>query len=164
MTKKQLEDLVDKGLSTRQISDELKSSQTNVRYWLNKHGLKTKKRGEPCYKCKYCGESKASEFFMKTGDNRISFSRCKKCHNSRSVQRFRNNKIKAVKYLGGKCLKCGYDKCAGSLHFHHRDPDKKDPNWIRLKNWNFEKIKKELDKCDLLCANCHGEAHWMVSE
>ena len=71
-----------------------------------------------------------------------------------------------VQYKGGKCQKCGYDKCEGALQFHHRDPKQKDftLSQINLNDTNFsmEKIKQEIDKCDLLCANCHFEEHYII--
>jgi formate-dependent nitrite reductase cytochrome c552 subunit len=45
------------------------------------------------------------------------------------------------------------------LEFHHRDPTQKDFSLGHAKMTNFEKVKSELDKCDLLCANCHREEH-----
>lgn len=70
----------------------------------------------------------------------------------------RRQKQKAVDYLGGYCKNCGYSKCLDALEFHHRDPDKKEFRFSQYPN-NWEKAKKELDKCDLLCANCHREVH-----
>lgn len=71
-----------------------------------------------------------------------------------------------VEYKGGKCQECGYDKCEGALQFHHRDPNEKDfqISHINLNNTDFsiENIKKEIDKCDLLCANCHAEKHYKI--
>ena len=51
--------------------------------------------------------------------------------------------------------------CPGSsiMHFHHRDPTEKDVDWSKLKLRNWEKIEKELDKCDLYCSRCHTELH-----
>ncbi len=73
------------------------------------------------------------------------------------VVRWRQNtKRKLVEYKGGKCIKCGYDKCIAALVFHHRDPSKKDFQ-ISGRTMAFEKMKKEADKCDLVCANCHAE-------
>ena len=68
-------------------------------------------------------------------------------------------KLKAVQYLGGSCSKCGYNKCLGSLQFHHTDPSKKDFS-ISGKSISWDKIKTELDKCILVCSNCHGELHY----
>jgi predicted nucleic acid-binding Zn ribbon protein len=74
----------------------------------------------------------------------------------------RKRKIKAVQFYGGKCIGCGYNKCPGVLAFDHRDPATKEvaPSYAIMK-WSWERAKKELDKCDLLCSNCHGERHWM---
>jgi len=67
-------------------------------------------------------------------------------------------KLKAIEYKGGKCQICGYNKCTRSLQFHHLDPNKKDFG-ISGGTKSFEKLKPELDKCILVCANCHGEIH-----
>ena len=67
-------------------------------------------------------------------------------------------KEERVNYLGGKCLKCHYHKYLGSLQFHHKDESSKHFT-ISRKNVVFENIKDELDKCELLCANCHMEKH-----
>ena len=65
-----------------------------------------------------------------------------------------------VDYKGGKCVKCGYNKYPGALDFHHLDPSKKDFAISRRKNCSFEIIKPELDKCVLVCRNCHAELHF----
>lgn len=70
---------------------------------------------------------------------------------------------------GGKCERCGYDKCLAALHFHHRNP--KEKTRIKLngrysigindiahyKGHNYARLESE--KCELLCANCHAEEH-----
>ena len=86
--------------------------------------------------------------------------RCRKCR-VEAVQR-RRDKIKrmAVQYKGGKCCICGYNKYIGALEFHHLDPNQKDFS-IGSKGYtrSFDKVKKELDKCICVCANCHREIH-----
>ena len=67
-------------------------------------------------------------------------------------------KAKSVELKGGKCLICGYSKCSRSLQFHHLDPTKKDFTLSRV-TLAWSKIEKELRKCVLVCANCHGEIH-----
>lgn len=69
-------------------------------------------------------------------------------------------KIKAVAHKGGKCQKCGYDKCVNALEFHHRDPTSKEVDWRKMQRRSWAGVKEELDKCDLLCANCHREVHY----
>lgn len=84
-----------------------------------------------------------------------------KAHSSYTyVKNFRKNKKqKCIDYLGGKCCICGYNKTHRALSFHHLDPKKKDFNISRKSAWGFNKVKTELDKCVLLCANCHAEVH-----
>lgn len=71
-------------------------------------------------------------------------------------------KKRAVEYKGGKCILCGYSNCIDALEFHHINPEEKEFNLggRQLKRNNWEKVKRELDKCTLLCANCHRELHW----
>jgi hypothetical protein len=64
----------------------------------------------------------------------------------------------AVRFMGGECSLCHYNKCLGALHFHHIDPSQKDFN-ISAENSMWCKIETELKKCILLCANCHAEVH-----
>ena len=86
--------------------------------------------------------------------------RCVKCR-SEAVQK-RRNKTKEilVEYKGGKCEICGYNKCISALEFHHLNPNEKDFG-IGAKGYtrNIETNKKEVDKCILVCANCHREIH-----
>lgn len=86
--------------------------------------------------------------------------RCVKCA-SLAVQKRRDKlKILAVDYKGGQCSLCGYNKCIKALEFHHLDPNEKDFGFsVKGVTRSFEKIKPELDKCILLCANCHREVH-----
>ena len=73
-------------------------------------------------------------------------------------KQLRKIKQKAIEYKGGKCIICGYNKCATSMVFHHRNPEEKEfAIGHKLAKW--ETVKTELDKCDLLCLNCHGEIH-----
>ena len=68
-------------------------------------------------------------------------------------------KLKLIEYKGGKCERCGYNKCHVALEFHHLNPDEKDFT-ISGKSWSFERLKKEVDKCILVCSNCHKEIHY----
>jgi len=71
----------------------------------------------------------------------------------------RKNKEALIAYKGGKCEICGYDKnCHSAYHFHHLDSTVKDFS-VSNRNRSLEKLKKEADKCILLCANCHAEEH-----
>ena len=85
--------------------------------------------------------------------------RCRKCSSENKRNKRNTLKIQAVEYLGGECSVCGYNKCINALEFHHRNPDEKDFAISRSSRLSFEDIKSELDKCDILCANCHRELH-----
>lgn len=62
--------------------------------------------------------------------------------------------------FGGKCERCGYDKCIGSLHFHHTDPSNKSFDISGNHGRKISSLIEECKKCILICANCHGEEHY----
>ena len=72
-------------------------------------------------------------------------------------------KIKSINYLGGKCAICNESNLF-KLSFHHRDPNEKGFEYGDYSNSRWTKIQNELDKCDLLCHNCHRELHFNKSE
>ena len=66
----------------------------------------------------------------------------------------------AVEYKGGKCMFCGYDRYLGALDFHHLNSEDKEFGISKdgiTRSW--KRVKKELDKCILVCSNCHREVH-----
>lgn len=77
--------------------------------------------------------------------------------NERGIKR----KLELINLKGGKCEVCGYNKNISSLEFHHKNPSEKSfPLDVRhLSNTNIDKLKEEVAKCILLCANCHREIH-----
>lgn len=119
------------------------------------NGDKRKDQGE--HKCK-CGETDQEKFY---GNKR---SVCAKCHNKYVIDAGREKRKRAISLLGGSCVICGYDKYHGSLDFHHLDKDKKDDNFANLKGWSWSRIEKEIQRCVLLCRNCHGEVHAGISK
>ena len=86
--------------------------------------------------------------------------RCKKCAVEAVQRRREKTKELLVEYKGGKCEICGYDKCISALEFHHIASGEKEFG-IGQKGYtrSFEKNKEEVDKCILVCANCHREIH-----
>jgi DNA-directed RNA polymerase subunit RPC12/RpoP len=107
------------------------------------------------YKCKTCGVEGQENFYSHK-------YKCKKCWNQYTYQR---NIQKFVDYLtefrqGIKCERCGYDKGFWGLAFHHRDSSQKEFGLDRNRGKNKEVLYKELDKCDVLCHNCHAEVHY----
>ena len=109
-----------------------------------------------CSMCKKSEEETENNFYKRKRGGFSSW--CKICSYKEMIKRTRELKSKAIKYKGGKCIVCGYNKCNRSLDFHHICPSEKDFH-IADGSRDFEKIKEELDKCILLCKNCHGELH-----
>lgn len=69
----------------------------------------------------------------------------------------RHKKSYLVNLMGGKCTLCGYNRCLRAMHFHHLNQHEKDFDISQMYHW--EEIEEELEKCVLLCANCHMEVH-----
>jgi len=82
--------------------------------------------------------------------------RCGSCNTK--IRRFRV-KAAAIKLLGGKCIKCGWHGNQAALQFHHSSPGKKDFMIGNVANKSWDKIRAEIKKCVLLCANCHIVMH-----
>lgn len=154
--------LVAKGLSIRKISTELKTSPTNIRYWLKKFNIKTIPRSEVSdYRyCPRCETEKLKTEFYHRRNGKGNSVYCKRCSNDQTVERQKRFKQQCIDYKGGKCVCCGYNKCNNALDFHHLDPDKKEFSIAHAKLTSFnDKVKNELNNCALVCSNCHREIH-----
>jgi len=147
--------------------DNCKKEKLNKKRKIRKEKIiiiknKRKVLGDIFY-CKDCGEliekrkSYCKSCISKHEKNRVKNNN----YNYDYVLNWRNNNKKlAVEYKGGKCDICGYNKSMRSLQFHHLDPSKKEITISKkINSVKFEKLKFELDKCILVCANCHGEIH-----
>ena len=115
-------------------------------------------------KCTKCGKNEENPYVVKNGKYKGKIqSHCRECNKKNATLRKQTLKKECVDYKGGKCCICGYDKYIGSLDFHHLDPSQKGFEFSHLKITSFkkneEKLKKELDKCILVCRNCHAEIH-----
>ena len=157
MDKKTLISLLGKGYKVNHIGVELGKSNSTVRYWLKKHGLKAS-GGVPGQTCNTCDKHKSFDSFRFHKARDKYYKKCKACENKTALLYRRETKEKMVVYKGGKCEKCGYNKSLNALEFHHVNPDEKDTRLNSVKNFT-SKIREELDKCQLLCANCHREVH-----
>lgn len=105
--------------------------------------------------------TKMSQVRVLASELMVLYDQVRMTPNAVRVVRCRKNiKRKAVAFLGGRCLRCGYSKCIDAMEFHHRDPNQKDFNLsVRGLYRRFDLVQEELKKCDLLCANCHREVH-----
>ena len=75
-------------------------------------------------------------------------------------------KLELIAERGNKCEICGYDKNIAALDFHHLNPEEKSfqLDARHLSNTSTDKIREELKKCILVCANCHRELHYPTME
>lgn len=81
-------------------------------------------------------------------------TRCGSCNTK--IRRFRA-KAAAIELLGGKCSNCAWQGNQAALQFHHLKG--KDFTIGNVANKSWDSIKKEINKCILLCANCHAVEH-----
>lgn len=86
---------------------------------------------------------------------------CSQCRNK--CVRYQGKK-KCAEYKGGQCEKCGYKKYIQALEFHHINSLEKEFQIGNNYHRSWEEICVELDKCLLLCANCHREEHLRLNE
>ena len=109
--------------------------------------------------CPACRQKLPLSAFYARRDGKNTTPYCKACTNAQALERQQKLKLQAVAYKGGLCELCGYSRYVGALEFHHRDPGAKDFRIAHVRFTTFEKLKPELDKCSLVCANCHRELH-----
>jgi hypothetical protein len=113
--------------------------------------------------CSKCNKEKNNDEFYTQNDRKNGASLCKSCFNQYCIQRWIQRKIDAIVYKGSECQDCKIqypNEPYVIFDFHHSNPKEKEFNWnkLRLKSWKT--IVKELDKCVLLCSNCHRKRHY----
>ena len=142
-----IKELVSSGKNASEISKIVGLHRTTIARWVKKLDIQFVKIKNT--HCNLCNKH--------LGENLKNNTKCKTCVTR--VRRFRL-KTKAVEYKGGKCERCGYNEHLAALQFHHCDSKDKDFAIGNIKNSvSWDTIKKELDKCELLCANCHAIEH-----
>ena len=102
--------------------------------------------------CRQCKTKLENSWYHMSPENKAK-------RNKQVLDRLRANKKKAVDYLGNKCFDCGKQYHQSVYDFHHRNPEEKDEAPEKLLHRSWDKIVNEIDKCDLLCANCHRIRH-----
>lgn len=115
--------------------------------------------------CKYCGQGRHENDFEianTVGGKVYRRRKCKYCKTK--TQKLRKDKLKKIVYeykASHPCVKCGFDD-PRALHFHHRDRDSKFKGVSRLMHGEHDEatLLAEMEKCDILCANCHSILHY----
>lgn len=96
--------------------------------------------------------------YVHVNKHKLTEEEKKKLKSQHVISWRKRKKIELINYKGGECECCGYKRCVSALEFHHKDPKEKDFN-ISGKSYSIERLKKEIDKCILVCSNCHSEIH-----
>jgi len=129
-------------------------------------------------KCSICSKLKCADNFNKDKSTKTGFdSRCKDCrkksrkkwylsHKEIIINKQRDKRRKCQEWVAqfkSKCFRCGEDHPA-CLDFHHvRDKEAGIANMINTRNITEDlknKIILEIEKCEVLCSNCHRKLHW----
>ena len=98
-----------------------------------------------------------TDFYFNKSENREN-SYCKQCQINQVNKRQLNLKVEMVKLKGNCCQLCGYNQCLAALEFHHLDRKTKLFTIAKSRKGIMSKeLQEELDKCILLCSNCHRE-------
>lgn len=120
--------------------------------------------------CKACGTPKALEEFPKNGfqpNGKPKYKAyCSQCLNTKRKQKH-YEKITEILAEAGQvpaCVMCGYNKNWSALCFHHMDADEKDFEINKAKTFSKARLRIEIEKCALLCHNCHMEVHYPQNE
>ena len=108
--------------------------------------------------CRRCDQDKPlTEFHNSSGTGDKKQVYCKICNIKIKARWIRKRKNFIIGYkLARGCGVCGFAEHPSALHFHHRDPDQKEFNIGRGHHYTFKRLWKEMQKCDVICANHHA--------
>lgn len=126
-----------------------------------------------CFKCSPYGEHNTSSLIKEEKNLECICTKCgraykykrskghtfDKCNSCQQIERRKKLKKELVNYKGSKCVVCGYDRCIEALAFHHLDKKEKELAIGSCWNRSVVLLKKEADKCKLVCNRCHTEIH-----
>lgn len=180
LIKSKIIQLRNEGKSYNEIKEIVKCSKSTISYFCRKAGLnnigKSKKLNDyeieqilEFYKTHTLKET--SNFFNVSRTTILKHKKVYKNNINRTEEEKRKSnyihvkdfrvriKERAVEYMGGKCVICGYFKCIKALEFHHINKEEKDFTIGSNTSIAWERVKNEIKKCILVCANCHREIH-----
>ena len=157
------------GKTIKEIAEVFKCSFHTIKKKMYLYGLKTSNGNQRRY-CKVCGKELTGhqsfycskqckvKWFWDNKRNAGSIDKSLSYHSDRA----RKRKFDLIKERGGKCEICGYAKNLAALCFHHKNPSEKEfiLHSRTIGTRSLDLVKKEADKCLLLCHNCHMEIHY----
>jgi transposase-like protein len=157
--KEALARLAERGATVKEMAEALDRNASTIRYWLRRYEIQTMSRRDRCeggprfatFRCRRHGETQ----FVLEGRG---YYRCKRCRSGAVSRRRRTVKRQLVAEAGGACAVCGYSRWPGALQFHHVESKAKK---FHLAQGGYSRSiarsRAEMEKCVLLCANCHAE-------
>ncbi len=165
IAREQLDELIERGMSITEIAGTVGLSKATVRYWLGRHGLRTRatQRRATERAARNAGQADLILICKRHGETRFviegsGYYRCGRCRQDQVSDKRRRVKAVLVAEAGGSCAVCGYDRCVSALQFHHLDRAEKRMNLsAQGVTLALSVLRAEAAKCVLLCANCHAE-------
>ncbi len=167
-------------VSDKEIADMIGCTDTAVRDHREKLGISPKfkthwtrdeedefavLRSEGKQRCRKCLQVKLLAEFDRSAkaNGREGHNRwCKQCKSTYQTARIQERRAYWIPLAGGCCQHCGYNRYSVSLDFHHVSGDDKEWSPGRLmisRPRESVEVRAELDKCSLLCCNCHQAIH-----
>ena len=146
------------------FKDENKRKEyARLRYQENKEKLSEKSK--ELYKVKKEEIKLRTSIYRANNKEKLReyYSNTKEVQIQQVLQRRENNKAEYILLKGGKCEICGFEyngENAACFDFHHENPEEKEYNPSTAIRLRREKALKELEKCQLVCANCHRLIHY----
>lgn len=115
---------------------------------------KNKSENKKHSQCKDCEKQADKEYYLKNGERRQAV------RDRANIQKINNSKlVEEIKSKG--CIKCGENRIH-VLDLHHLDPNGKINDIAHMiKSSSTESLITELEKCIVLCANCHRDFHFL---
>ena len=169
IAKEDLQRLLARGMSMRQMAQELRLSPATVRHWMKKYGLTSvrSRRLAETARARAADKAPLQLTCPRHGETTYrwlgSGYRCARCSSEAVARRRRRVKEILIEEAGGKCSQCGYSRYPGALHFHHLDRSTKAFHISRSgATRSIREARAEAAKCILLCANCHAEVEGAI--
>lgn len=111
-------------------------------------------------RCSKCKCDKSIDDFYSKGSSGKTQTFCKVCFNAYCIERWRKRKFEVIAHFQDKCNDCKNTFHYSIYEFHHLVPSEKEYSWNKLRLFSNDKMQKELQKCVMLCANCHRLRHY----
>lgn len=116
--------------------------------------------------CKICASKMQKESYAKNREHHLERARQWRKEPHNNILEYARHKthlqlgIEAItEAKKNGCSICGYNKCIAALDFHHTNDSPKKTAVSKMRNHNISKLKEEISKCIVVCANCHREIH-----